>query len=140
MAFASIDLERTGVKIKELCANQGITPRQIQEEMHLAGVRAVYKWFDGDTLPSIENLYALAKMLGVPMEEIIVERDTYMSAFRHDELVQKVISWTVEEFAKSPVLRRRYSFFRSPENCLLMQNEKVKRKAACWRPDFEKKD
>lgn len=123
MAFPSIDLEKTGARIKELCADQGITPRQIQEEMHLAGVRAVYKWFDGETLPSIENLYALSKMLSVPMEEIIVERDTYMSACRHDELVQKVICWTIEEFAKSPVLRRRYSFFRSPGNCLLIQNE-----------------
>lgn len=34
----------------------------------------IYRWISGKILPSVNHLYALSKILGVPMEDIIVEK------------------------------------------------------------------
>ena len=34
--------------------------------------RAIYKWHNGETLPSVDNLYALGALLNVPMEQILI--------------------------------------------------------------------
>ena len=37
-----------------------------------AELRAIYKWQNGETLPSVDNLYALGTLLNVPMEQILI--------------------------------------------------------------------
>ena len=34
--------------------------------------QAIYKWERGETLPSVDNLYALSSLLGEPMKNILV--------------------------------------------------------------------
>ena len=36
-----------------------------------------YHWLDGQSLPSLDNLYALSKMLGVPMDRLIIGTEDY---------------------------------------------------------------
>ncbi len=72
--MAVIDMKRTGKRLKAKCDRQGVTVRQIQEKLHIGSFQSVYSWFQGKTLPSLDNFYALAKLLGVPMESMIVEK------------------------------------------------------------------
>lgn len=62
----------TGKQIRKLMKANGVTVREIQEEMDLESPQAVYKWLNGRSLPSTENLLFLAKLLRVPMEEMLV--------------------------------------------------------------------
>lgn len=71
-----IDMQKTGQKIKEACDNQGITVRQLQDELKIGSFQSIYSWFHGKTLPSLDNFYALCKLLDVPMESMIVEQET----------------------------------------------------------------
>lgn len=68
-----IDMQKTGQRIKETCDNQGITVRQIQDELKIGSFQSIYSWFHGKTLPSLDNFYALCKLLDVSMESMIVE-------------------------------------------------------------------
>ena len=34
--------------------------------------RAIYKWQKGESLPTVDNLYALGNLLEVPMDQILV--------------------------------------------------------------------
>ena len=69
-----LDLEATGVKIKTLMKQRGITPRQMQLILNFPYVQTIYNWFAGKNMPTIDNLVVLAQVLGVAMDDIIVTR------------------------------------------------------------------
>lgn len=69
-----IDMRRTGRLLKERCEILGITVSEIQKRLHIGSFQSVYAWFRGKTLPSLDNFYALAKLLDTPMESLIVEK------------------------------------------------------------------
>ena len=71
MTVPVIDMKQTGQRIASLRASKGISVRDLQEMLGIATPQAIYKWQRGETLPSIENLAALASILGVPIEEIL---------------------------------------------------------------------
>lgn len=75
MEFPMIDLKETGEKIKRLCKEAGYTPASLKRILNLGCVQTVYKWFNGENVPSIENFYALSLLLGVQMEDLLVIKD-----------------------------------------------------------------
>lgn len=70
-----ISKSETGKRLRRLMGEYGLTVREVQEEMELESPQAVYKWLQGKTMPSIENLLVLAKLLHLPMEELLVLED-----------------------------------------------------------------
>ena len=67
-----IDLIATGQNIKNLRVAAGISVRDLQEILGFTNPQAIYKWQNGDSLPSIDNLVILAAVLGVTIDEILV--------------------------------------------------------------------
>jgi transcriptional regulator with XRE-family HTH domain len=67
-----IDLVATGDNIRRLRQERGLTVRDIQSYFGFEEPRAIYKWQRGESLPTVDNLYALGKLLGVPMDQILV--------------------------------------------------------------------
>lgn len=76
MQYPVIDVEKTGRRMQELCRSREISTKTIQEFMNFSNTQSVYNWFGGKTMPSLDNFYALSRLLGVPMEAIIVASDT----------------------------------------------------------------
>ncbi len=70
--FPVIDLAATGANITRLRKEKGLTVRDMQAYFGFEEPQAIYKWQSGKSLPSVDNLYALGALLGVPMEEILV--------------------------------------------------------------------
>ena len=70
--FPVIDPVATGENIVRLRKERGMTVRDLQEWFGFEEPRAIYKWQHGETLPSVDNLYALSAILEVPIEEILV--------------------------------------------------------------------
>ena len=71
MLVPVVDMKLTGRKIAALREERGISVRDLQRMLGIATPQAIYKWQRGETLPSIENLAALACILGVHMEELL---------------------------------------------------------------------
>ena len=67
-----IDLRATGQNIKNLRQSAGISVRDLQNILGFTNPQAIYKWQNGDSLPSIDNLVILAAVLGVTVDEILV--------------------------------------------------------------------
>lgn len=74
--FPVIDLEATGKNILRLRREKGLTVRDIQGFFHFDEPRAIYKWQSGQSLPSVDNLFALSRLLDVSMDEILVSKPT----------------------------------------------------------------
>ena len=43
--------------------------------LNLSCPQPVYRWMNGQALPSIDNLYMMHRILGIHMEEMLVARD-----------------------------------------------------------------
>ncbi len=72
MILPVVDMKRTGQNIAALRTRRGISVRELQRLLGFATPQSIYKWQRGETLPTIENLAALACILCVPMDEILV--------------------------------------------------------------------
>ena len=70
--YLCIRQKETGRRIKELLVQRGYTVRDVQEAMGFENPQAVYKWLSGRSLPSLDNLLILSKMLNSTMEDILV--------------------------------------------------------------------
>ena len=70
--FPVIDLAATGNNIRRLRLERGLTVRDLQSYFGFEEPRAIYKWQSGETLPTVDNLYALGMLLDVPMDQILV--------------------------------------------------------------------
>ena len=69
-----LDLAATGTKIKTVMKDKGITARELQIIMDFPYVQTIYNWFAGKNMPTIDNLVVLAKILAVPMDDLVVTR------------------------------------------------------------------
>ena len=52
---------------------KGLTVRDLQTYFGFEEPQAIYKWQRGQSLPSVDNLYALGALLEVPLDEILVQ-------------------------------------------------------------------
>lgn len=69
---ASLDAVQTGRKIDSAIKQSGYSIRELQEMLGLSCPQPIYRWIRGHTLPSIDNLYMLSRILKVPMDELLV--------------------------------------------------------------------
>ena len=70
--FPVIDLRATGKNIIALREARGLTVKDIQNFFGFEEPQAVYKWQQGKSLPTVDNLLALSFLLGVTIEKILV--------------------------------------------------------------------
>ena len=81
--YPQIDLKKTGMWLRTLCRYRGVSVKDIQEYLHISSNQAVYEWFNGHTLPSVNNLLALSTLLGVSMNYLLVD-DVHDVIYRDD--------------------------------------------------------
>lgn len=72
MTLPYIDVIVTGININDLRMSAGLSVKDIQNVFGFSTPQAVYKWIRGDSIPSVDNLVVLAKVLGVTINDIII--------------------------------------------------------------------
>ena len=73
----AIDKVRTGQQIRLLMEKRGVTVRDVKNALSLACVQSVYHWLDGQSMPTLDNLYALSDLLKVPMDMLVCGNRRY---------------------------------------------------------------
>ena len=68
----TVDLIATGKNIEKLRKEAGYSVKELQEIFGFGTPQAIYKWQQGLALPTIDNLVALAALLDVAIDDIIV--------------------------------------------------------------------
>lgn len=61
----------TGLNLYQLIEDSGKSKTEIAEFLELETPRVIYDWLNGIKMPSVENLFNLAKFLNVQMEDIL---------------------------------------------------------------------
>ena len=67
----NIDKKATGLKLYRLIKQSGMTYEYIATYLELRSPRVIYDWVNGAKSPSTENLYNLASLFRVHMEDIL---------------------------------------------------------------------
>ena len=71
MEYPVLDAKATGARIKELRKEKHIKVEEISRFMGFETDQAVYKWQRGESLPTVDNLYALSKLFGTTIDDIL---------------------------------------------------------------------
>ncbi len=71
MDFPVLDAKATGARIKELRVKRHLTVEEIARYMGFESEQAVYKWQRGDSLPTVDNLYALSRLFETTVDDIL---------------------------------------------------------------------
>lgn len=71
MLVPVVDMKLTGQNIASLRVKRGISVREMQYMLGFTTPQSIYKWQRGETLPTLENLAALACILDVSMDDIL---------------------------------------------------------------------
>ena len=79
----SIDMAATGINIAQMRQRSGMTVQDLQNIFGFSTPQAIYKWQRGATLPSLDNLVALAAVFGTTMDAIIVRNGEYTGSEAH---------------------------------------------------------
>ena len=64
-------MAQTGQNIQSMRQQRGITVRQLQGMLGFTTPQAIYNWQHGVSLPTVDNLVALASIFAVPVETIL---------------------------------------------------------------------
>lgn len=75
MQVPAINMMATGKNITRLREENGLSVKELQDIFGFATPQAIYKWQNGVTLPTVDNLVILAAVLHVRMDEILVMED-----------------------------------------------------------------
>lgn len=79
--FPVIDMAATGANIRQLRRERGLTVRDLQRFFGFEEPQAIYKWQRGESLPTVDNLYALSVLFGVPMNDILISASSHIAPF-----------------------------------------------------------
>ena len=61
--YPVIDKKKMGDTLKRYMKEGGLTARDVQEYLGLACVQTVYRWIGGISVPTVDNLYALSRLM-----------------------------------------------------------------------------
>ncbi len=74
LMYPNIDMAASGERIRNVIREKGLTVKDIQEYLHLSCPQPVYRWFNGQIMPSLDHVYALSQLLHVHMEDLLVQK------------------------------------------------------------------
>ena len=69
--FPLINKRETGINLRRIMDERGITTKDVPEYLGLGCVQSVYRWIDGINMPTIDNLYALSDLFQLPIDAIV---------------------------------------------------------------------
>lgn len=66
-----IDKKKTGINLRLMMDERGLTVKDIQQYLKLGSVQSVYHWLNGLSMPTVDNLYALSYLFQVPVDDML---------------------------------------------------------------------
>ena len=72
--MATIDTVATGANIKAMVKDRNMKVADVAAIFGFNTPQAIFKWFRGDAMPTIDNMVIMADVFGVKRDDIIVTK------------------------------------------------------------------
>lgn len=70
--YPTIDMKATGIRMRQLMDERGLTVKDIRRYLNLASVQSIYHWLNGQSMPTIDHFYALSALFGTSVDSMII--------------------------------------------------------------------
>ena len=87
---SQIDRFKTGKLIKSVMDEKGITAKDIKEYFNFSSVQSIYHWLEGKSLPTLDNIYGLSDLFGVPVDELLSGDREARYSFKRDDSFRRI--------------------------------------------------
>ena len=67
-----IDVKATGLNICSRLEAHEILKSELRLYLGYTSAEAIYRWPEGKNLPTLQNLYAISRIVGVPINDLLV--------------------------------------------------------------------
>ena len=89
-----IDTVKTGRNIKRIMQEKGLSVKDIRSFLELGSSQSVYHWLEGKSLPTVDNLYALSDILGLPVDALLCgNRKAVYASFPIDNRARHIYAY-----------------------------------------------
>lgn len=82
-SFPVIDKMKTGKRLRLLMKWNAITPADIMDYLNLTCVQTVYRWLNGQNIPSVDHLYALSQLFNMRVDDLLAGSRTDVDRFEN---------------------------------------------------------
>ena len=76
--YPTIDKKRTGIHLRKIMDDQGLSVKDVQQYLGLGSVQSIYHWLNGLSMPTIDNLYALSELFQMPVDDMLCGNRRYI--------------------------------------------------------------
>ena len=91
--YPVIDTVKTGKRIKHIMKEKGFTVKDIQVYLGLGTSQAIYHWFKGKSMPTLDNLYALSELFRIPVDGLLCGNRRYLYIPFADQEYKRVYTY-----------------------------------------------
>lgn len=60
--YPTINMKAIGMRIHQILNQRKLTVKDVQKFLNLSSVQSIYHWLKGQSLPTVDNLYALSEL------------------------------------------------------------------------------
>ena len=87
-----IDKKKTGIHLRRIMDERGLSVKDIQQYLGLGSVQSVYHWLNGLSMPTIDNLYVLSELFQMPVDDMLCgnRRYNYNLASRQNSRLERL--------------------------------------------------
>lgn len=72
MRIPVVNMTATGENIARLRKDHGFSVKDLQKIFGFSTPQAIYKWQQGSSMPTIDNILILASVFDVPVDDILI--------------------------------------------------------------------
>lgn len=69
-----LDPVATGRNIDDIRRDRNLSVAALKDALGLSATNAIYKWFRGDSMPTLDNIVILSSILKVSINDMIVTK------------------------------------------------------------------
>lgn len=91
--YPVIDTVKTGKRIRTLMMEKGYTVKDLQRYLGLGTSQAIYHWFRGKSMPTLDNLYALSELFRVPVDGLLRGNRRFVYILFADEEYKRIYTY-----------------------------------------------
>ena len=91
--FPIINKKRTGIRLRRIMDERGLSVKDVQQYLELGSVQSIYHWLNGLSMPTIDNLYALSKLFQMPIDDMLCGNRRNILAYRNDPQFERVYAY-----------------------------------------------
>ena len=70
--YSQIDMNETGKRLRNRLGGAGIPVAELSRMLGFSSRQAIYRWFRGEALPSVDHLYRIGQILGCRIDDLLV--------------------------------------------------------------------